>query len=100
VRVNGSATRDDWATFNARASPNIGTGNLSKSISYNASTYRPDDTDDSDILFSAPTEMGAVPEDYYGNARSGTYVAGAVDAVPAAGGAELVPGPLVAIGIL
>lgn len=77
VRVDGAASRDDWATFNASA---LGSGNLSKSISYNAGTYRPDDTGDSDILFAAPTEMGAVPEDYYGNPRSGLYVAGAVDA--------------------
>lgn len=77
VRVDGAVSRDDWATFNGTA---LGSGNLSKSISYDSGTYRPDDTDDSDILFSAPTEMGAVPEDYYGNARTGTYVAGAVDA--------------------
>jgi hypothetical protein len=80
ARVDGAADRLTWAEFNALS---VGSGNLSKSISLNATTFRPDDTDDSDILFAAPTEMGAVPEDYYGNPRTGSWVAGAVDAVPA-----------------
>jgi len=67
------------AAFNALS---IASGNVSKDVDYNATTYRPDDTDDSDILFDAPAEMGAVPEDYYGNARSGQWVAGAVDSLP------------------
>lgn len=75
VRVDGSATRLTWAEFNVSG---LGSGNLSKDITLNGSN-RPSDTSDASLRKTPVADMAQFDEDYYGNPRHGTWVAGAVD---------------------
>lgn len=75
VRRDGSSTRISWATWNALG---YGSGNKSKTVTL-AGEYRPENTEDSDILVPSISDMSQFAEDYYGNTRSGSsWVAGAV----------------------
>jgi hypothetical protein len=78
LRLDGASTRHTWAQFNVLG---LGSGNRSKIVTLN-SEYLPADIEDTDLLMTPPPEMGAVPEDYYGNPRSGSaWLVGAVGAV-------------------
>lgn len=82
VRIDNDVVRISWASFNALSN---GSGNISKTVAYDAETYRPTDTGDTDLLKTALPAMGAVPDDYYSNIREGLVLVGAVDELPIPG---------------
>jgi len=76
--VNGNSD-ENYATFNARA---FASGNLRKTVTIDGN-YRPENTEDTDLLIVPHSDMDIFAEDYYGNPRvNATWLVGAVDVNP------------------